>query len=538
MAPRATTAPKAAASSQRTLKRTAKKPALIIKARMYRQGLGDCFLLTILSSSPGGRPFYVMIDCGVILGTEDAPAKMQNVVQDIIDTTGGDVDLVVATHQHWDHLSGFLQAKDLFAEPGDQTPGKLRIHDLWLAWTEDPDNRLANNLRARRGQRLQALRATVQQLRGLTATVEREAALGAAAEPLGAAGTLAEPIEELLGFFGAAAAGSDTQAALDALRRYARKSPRFCRPVDPPITLPEVPGVRFWVLGPPEDEKLLLQSDPSKKHPEVYEDPRKALDQENAFAAAFGGVGSLGIDPSLRELSLPFDGCYQIPVEQAKQGRFFQRHYYAEDTGSEFQDQSWRWIDGDWLTSASQLALQLDSDTNNTSLVLAIELTDSGKVLLFPADAQVGNWLSWGALSWLLKGEGREDQTVKTADLLSRTVLYKVGHHCSHNATLREEGLERMTSDALTALIPVNHDMAVKKRWNMPFPPLLQRLNEKTRGRMLRVDDKEKIGDRKAPEGVSDTVWQDFQRRVTEKLVPPGRPHAGEPLYVEIRIEG
>jgi len=39
------------------------------------------------------------------------------------------------------------------------------------------------------------------------------------------------------------------------------------------------------------------------------------------------------------------------------------------------------------------MALQLDNDTNNTSVALAIEFTDSGKVLLFPADAQVGSWL-------------------------------------------------------------------------------------------------------------------------------------------------
>ena len=47
------------------------------------------------------------------------------------------------------------------------------------------------------------------------------------------------------------------------------------------------------------------------------------------------------------------------------------------------------------IEGAGRLALQLDSDTNNTSLVLAIELIASGRVLLFPGDAQVGNWLSW-----------------------------------------------------------------------------------------------------------------------------------------------
>ena len=58
---------------------------------------------------------------------------------------------------------------------------------------------------------------------------------------------------------------------------------------------------------------------------------------------------------------------------------------------------TWRRIDGDWLDAAETLALDLASDTNNTSLALAFEWGKPGKgrVLLFAADAQVGNWLSW-----------------------------------------------------------------------------------------------------------------------------------------------
>ena len=58
-------------------------------------------------------------------------------------------------------------------------------------------------------------------------------------------------------------------------------------------------------------------------------------------------------------------------------------------------------------------------------------------------------------------------------DLLRRTIFYKVGHHGSHNATLREKGLEQM-SGLKVAMIPVDHEMAVKKRWvHMPLPELV-----------------------------------------------------------------
>ena len=40
-----------------------------------------------------------MIDCGVILGTKDASAKLQAVIADIIRTTGGKVDVLAVTHE-------------------------------------------------------------------------------------------------------------------------------------------------------------------------------------------------------------------------------------------------------------------------------------------------------------------------------------------------------------------------------------------------------------------------------------------------------
>ena len=50
--------------------------------RMYRQGLGDCFLIT-LPRKKSAKPYRILIDCGVILGTEDAITKMTNVAPPI-----------------------------------------------------------------------------------------------------------------------------------------------------------------------------------------------------------------------------------------------------------------------------------------------------------------------------------------------------------------------------------------------------------------------------------------------------------------------
>jgi hypothetical protein len=105
---------------------------------------------------------------------------------------------------------------------------------------------------------------------------------------------------------------------------------------------------------------------------------------------------------------------------------------------------------------------------------------------------------------------------VKAQDLLERTVLYKVGHHGSHNATLREKGLELMASGELAAMIPVNRATAEKMEWLMPFPPLLKRLVEKTHGRVI---DAERGLDDAKPYELSQAAWKRFVKRVD---VQPG----------------
>jgi glyoxylase-like metal-dependent hydrolase (beta-lactamase superfamily II) len=82
-----------------------------VRVRMYRQGLGDCFLLTF---DPGGDEKHVLIDCGT-LGCKSTDVKMADVIADIDKTSSGHLHLVVGTHQHQDHLSGFPKLQELFS---------------------------------------------------------------------------------------------------------------------------------------------------------------------------------------------------------------------------------------------------------------------------------------------------------------------------------------------------------------------------------------------------------------------------------------
>lgn len=408
------------------------------RLRMYRHGLGDCLLVSLPRAS--GADYHILIDCGVILGTPDAAAKMKAVVDDVAAETKGHVDLLVITHEHWDHLSGFIQAKDSFA--------KIAFGAVWVAWTEDPQDPLATQLRDERESAIAALTRCAAAL-----------ALGGADSPE------ARTVHDMLGFFGAAGAGSTK----DAFAAAKAKAPmRFCRASDAPVHLGD-PDVRIYVLGPPHDAKLIRKTLVSPSSPETY---GLALDGTAIFRADVGAA----LAP---DALAPFDDIYTIPVDIARGDAFFRQFLWGG--GADAPD--WRSIDTDWLQGASDLALALDSATNNTSLVLALEFPD-GDVALLVGDAQVGNWESWQALTWSLGG-GR---VVTGPDLLRRTTFYKVGHHGSHNATLRAGGLEAMAS-LKTAAIPVDHEMAVKKRWGrMPLPALVDALTAKTGGRMLRTD--------------------------------------------------
>lgn len=458
--------------------KTMAAPLSGVKVRMYRQGLGDCFLLAFPTGGP--RPFYMLIDCGVLLGTPDATTKMRRVAESVRDSTGGQVDVLVATHQHWDHLSGFEQAREVF----DQ----IRIGEVWVAWTEDPNDAEAARLRARRETAVRALWSAARSLRAVGGDDS------------------AESLEAVLGFFGDLGVDGRPSAIQRALQYVLGRGnpPRYRVPGEPPISLPGVAGARVYVLGPPQDETLLRRSNPSRQASEVYE-KRLALDEETAFyAAALAAAPAPGgptpappatpEEDELRNLSFPFDKSSRISADDAKQSDFFQKRYFGTPGQPSEKALAWRRIDENWLATASSLALQLDSDTNNTSLALAIELSPGGKVLLFPGDAQVGNWLSWQGPKIRWPREGKPEDAVTAADLLRRTALYKVGHHGSHNATLREQGLELMERRDLVAMIPVNEEMAHRPKggnpegWDMPFAPLLDRLRQKTNGRVLRAD--------------------------------------------------
>jgi hypothetical protein len=470
-----------------------------VRVRMYRPGgIGDCFLLSFRN---GDGP-HMLIDCGILKGTPGGAEGLKKAIKNVAEVTQGKLDILVVTHEHWDHVSGFLQAQDEFQQ--------LTIGEVWLAWTEERGNELADRLRSQKDKAKRAVAEASLKLRGLMGTDKQAAAsLGAleklslfyadqdqASLGLGSAAATDTPpsaVDELAPE--SASSSYSTASAMDWTRLETGGRVRYLTPGGETIPIPGLEDVRVFVLGPPQSETWIKKENPSKKEPEVYS---LSSGINLGFLSAVGGLG--GVDGMK-----PFNPSFELEFERARQEIFIQQSYFLEE-------EQWRQIELDWLWTAERLALQLDSDTNNTSLALAIELASSGNVLIFPGDAQVGNWLSWQEPEWTVKNSDGFLEKVKVEGLLKRTVLYKVGHHASHNATLRW-GLEAMAGEGMSALIPVYEAQAReqgKKGWDMPFGPLLKRLQEKTEGRVFRAD----LG---APEGWETQVAGKYE--VTEGWV-------------------
>jgi len=128
--------------------------------------------------------------------------------------------------------------------------------------------------------------------------------------------------------------------------------------------------------------------------------------------------------------------------------------------------------------SAEALAFALDSAVNNTSLVLILSFR--GQRLLFPGDAQWGNWSSW------IHADGGND-------LLGQVSFYKVAHHGSYNATPKS-ALGAMPAGQFAAMASTQ-----STPWkSIPRKPLMEALARQTKNRVVESDS---IPVPKAPKG-------------------------------------
>lgn len=449
------------------------KPITEVKVRMYKMGTGDCISLKFLHNTD--VTFTMLFDCGCITGTK---ARLTPFVEELIRDLDGHVDALVVSHEHQDHVLGFQRCEQLFKNG-------LSVGQMWMGWTEDDSRPKVKRWKTEYGQKKKALALAAKRLGKEVNSASFRNQLKGARES-----------DELLAFHrnfaGALKDFADLHANEDereykgplAGMRIAKEEIErhhdidYLSPGEILYDIEGLDGVRIYVLGPPkthaEVDKESGRPGESYRHnkqldPEDYSlnAMRSQLEDSDYFTATMNFDGDVATNPSL------------TPFPEST----FASQDALEASPYERKGEAWRKIDTEWLQSSANLALRMNSLTNNLSLVLAIEFEESGKVMLFPGDAEFGSWESWHKIDWDETSPGSD---LKTADLLNRVVFYKVAHHLSHNGTAQSIGLEMMDHPDLVAMATLNYDV-IHSRWEttMPNCAILKELLERTKGRTI-----------------------------------------------------
>lgn len=311
-----------------------------VEIRMYNVGFGDSFRVTVRD---GNDVWRMLVDCGKHGNSADRRPiadTVRTVIADLAEDCGGTphLDVLVATHRHQDHISGF--ACDEWQQ--------VSVDTVWLPFVEDlddPDATALRNRQARAAGQLQAL---------ITARQALAAADSAAAQQL----------REAQAF---AANSSGNAAATDRLLGQGGKG--FAKPhqvhfFPKPDTADDVVdigrcGIVAHVLGPSRDPAMLKQMDPPSRAGWL----RLNLDDDTP--------------PKVHDPRPLFAPQYTVPAEAIPDDLRAAQKALALSASN----------DGlDLLAAASVL----ERSVNNTSLFFVLDV--GGFRLLFPGDAQYGAW--------------------------------------------------------------------------------------------------------------------------------------------------
>ncbi len=346
--------------------------------RMFNVGFGDCFLLTF---NYANNVRHMLVDFGSTSAPKRGPKKdyMLRVAEKIKEICAGKLHIVVATHRHRDHVSGFSTA----AQTGKIIAG-LNPDIVIQPWTEEPlaqtNAVTAKSTLYTRGtadsRKMTAhFLGALEDMHGVADAVKRMAA----DENLAGRQT-----RDQLQFLGDD--NLKNESAVRNLIRMGRKGKAYF--VNAGMKLNILPGVACTVLGPP----TLEQSDEIRG--------MRARDPGEFWQfRSFWASQNLAKRPGTARPLLPKVPCAEPPAGVRW-----------------FINQS-RQIQADQMLG---LVRDLDDVMNNTSVILLLEV--GKQKILLPGDAQIENWSY--ALS---KPEWRK----RLADVN----LYKVGHHGSRNAT-------------------------------------------------------------------------------------------------------
>lgn len=393
-----------------------------VALRTYQIGFGDCFLLTVGYSNDSQR--HCLIDFGSTRYSRGwAGRNTTEIAEDIKVVTGGKLDVVVASHRHKDHISGF-------AGKSGAIIAALEPQLVVQPWTEDPAIEVDASAPIDVGAGNQTLVQALASMQNFALHVQQQwmdlVGLDRAAAETDPGKLDAYELERQIRnledrprrLLGVDMPRAVTQSALQqllhlgltnisnaeavkgliAMAEDAEAGGKYCKFGDRIDLRGIMPGVKVSVLGPPTVSQWPSIKRQRHRDPDEFWHMRSEFWQAHAASQALAAEGPLFDDEgTLTEVPFPFR--WAVPKAQA--------------------------VRVDQLLA---IVRALDTALNNTSLILVFEIGE--KTLLFPGDAQIENW------EYVLhkaRGETKEGQ--RYAALLRGVDLYKVGHHGSLNAT-------------------------------------------------------------------------------------------------------
>lgn len=372
-----------------------------VRVRMYRVGMGDCFLVSI---GAGKSRKHVLIDCGV--HSQSKFKGLSEAVAAIEKETGGKLDVVVATHAHADHISGFGTEADTFS--------RFDIGEVWMPWLENLSDPAAKKLHAK--------------------TAALASLLDAHMSRLGA--DEKDPLIEwvtlnALGAKGRSSTGNNAKALTLLRGGFGDKNrTKYLKAGDVLSDAGGIKGLTVRVLAPSADTKFLSKMQP----------PESQL---------------FGLDENGQVITddlLPFGDRWN-------------------DSTAALDDDYQNELTKQCAIPLKALALSVDNYLNNTSLSLLLQYR--GKTLLFPGDAQWGNWLSWEP-DW--------------QSILGDLDFYKVGHHGSHNAT-PHGALDLMNAEDVVAMASTDTvDSFNRGHFPVPYEKLVISVKKQVKNRYAQSD--------------------------------------------------
>lgn len=433
---------------------TETKPITRVDIHMYNMGTGDCFVLKFLSGDD--VTFNMVIDCGCY---KRKFAQINPYIKALKKDVDNHIHALVITHEHNDHVLGFQASEALFTDVA------LTVDRIWMAWSENDDDDKVKQWKQEYGQKKLALALAAERLKHEVDRNEfkeqfKDSKHGDTML------SLRRKFADVLRDFADLHVSDEYKGSLKGMavvkEKIADNNITYHTPGTVLKDIPGLDGVRIFVLGPPELHTE-VETEPEKDE-DAYKHNRDLSDSDLLVHALYAIS-----DPRLQPKLAPFDKSFMM--EKGSHPKAYND-----------PDAAWRRIDYDWLFGSGYFALRLNSMTNNLSLCLAIEFEESGKVLLFPGDAEFGNWKSWHKIDW----QDKAGINIQTKDLLNNVVFYKVAHHSSHNGTAKKLGLDMMIDPDLCAMVPLNYDV-ISSTWKstMPSRMILKELLEKTKGRTI-----------------------------------------------------